>query len=191
MIEGYTDAKGSDSHNLPLSQKRTDSVKDWLVTKGGINGEKLSTKGWGKAKPVAPNTNPDGSDNPEGRQKNRRVEVTVKKQGFAVSAETVPPVMKPAKAAEPPHEQRQAKGAIPEKREVPLGWYRVMVATPVRSEPRTNAEILTQLQRQTRVRVVRTVGDYLEVRSAKKDRPPGYVLRKDVLFVGGEEQDTE
>ena len=79
LIEGYTDAKGADSYNLPLSQKRADSVKAWLATKGGVNGQKLSTKGWGKAKPVAPNTNPDGSDNPEGRQKNRRVEVTVKK----------------------------------------------------------------------------------------------------------------
>jgi outer membrane protein OmpA-like peptidoglycan-associated protein len=39
----------------------------------------MTTKGWGEAKPVAPNTHPDGSDNPEGRQKNRRVELTVKK----------------------------------------------------------------------------------------------------------------
>jgi outer membrane protein OmpA-like peptidoglycan-associated protein len=51
-----------------------------LVKKGGVDGRQLAAKGWGKSKPVAPNTKPDGSDNPEGRQKNRRVEVTVKKQ---------------------------------------------------------------------------------------------------------------
>ena len=54
-------------------------MKSWLVQKGGMNGNQIKTKGWGKANPVAPNTNPDGSDNPEGRQKNRRVEITVKK----------------------------------------------------------------------------------------------------------------
>ena len=79
LIEGYTDSKGSDSYNLRLSQRRADSVKNWLVKKGGINGKNISTKGWGEANPVAPNENPDGSDNTEGRQKNRRVEITVKK----------------------------------------------------------------------------------------------------------------
>ena len=78
-IDGYTDAKGADPYNLRLSDKRAAAVKSWLVQKGGVNGKQIKTKGWGKANPVAPNTNPDGSDNPEGRQKNRRVEITVKK----------------------------------------------------------------------------------------------------------------
>lgn len=78
-IDGYTDAKGADPYNLRLSDRRTVSVKSWLVQKGGMNGKQIKTKGWGKANPVAPNTNPDGSDNPDGRQKNRRVEITVKK----------------------------------------------------------------------------------------------------------------
>jgi outer membrane protein OmpA-like peptidoglycan-associated protein len=39
----------------------------------------MQTRGWGAAKPVAPNKHPDGSDDPEGRQKNRRVEITIKK----------------------------------------------------------------------------------------------------------------
>ncbi|MBI3325177.1 MAG: OmpA family protein [Nitrospinae bacterium] len=78
-IDGYTDAKGADPHNLRLSDKRAASVKSWLAQKGGVDGKRIKTKGWGKAKPVAPNTHPDGSDNPEGRQKNRRVEITVKK----------------------------------------------------------------------------------------------------------------
>jgi len=80
LIEGYTDSKGSDSYNLKLSQNRAASVKDWLVKKGGVGNKKITTKGWGEAKPVAPNENEDGSDNPEGRQKNRRVEITVKKR---------------------------------------------------------------------------------------------------------------
>jgi outer membrane protein OmpA-like peptidoglycan-associated protein len=54
-------------------------VKNWLVLKGSLNGRQIQTKGWGTAKPVAPNANPDGSDNPEGRQQNRRVEITVRK----------------------------------------------------------------------------------------------------------------
>jgi outer membrane protein OmpA-like peptidoglycan-associated protein len=39
----------------------------------------FSTQGFGAKKPVAPNTEPDGSDDPEGRQKNRRAEIVVKK----------------------------------------------------------------------------------------------------------------
>ncbi len=80
LVGGHTDSKGSESYNLRLSQRRADSVKDWLVKNGGIDGNRILTKGWGEQKPVAPNTNPDGSDNPEGRQKNRRVEITVKKE---------------------------------------------------------------------------------------------------------------
>jgi len=55
------------------------SVKSWFITKGGIGSGTMETVGYGEAKPVAPNTNPDGSDNPDGRQKNRRVEILIKK----------------------------------------------------------------------------------------------------------------
>ena len=61
------------------TDKRAAAVKSWLVQKGSVNGKQIKTKGWGKANAVAPNINPDGSDNPDGRQKNRRVEITVKK----------------------------------------------------------------------------------------------------------------
>lgn len=77
-IDGYTDSKGNDDYNLKLSIRRADSVKTWLASKGAI-GAVLVSKGLGEANPVEPNENPDGSDNPEGRQKNRRVEITVKK----------------------------------------------------------------------------------------------------------------
>jgi outer membrane protein OmpA-like peptidoglycan-associated protein len=79
VIDGYTDGKGDDTYNRRLSDKRAAAVKTWLVQEAGVEGKRIQTKGWGKANPVAPNTNPDGSDNPEGRQKNRRVEITVKK----------------------------------------------------------------------------------------------------------------
>jgi outer membrane protein OmpA-like peptidoglycan-associated protein len=78
-IEGHSDAKGADDYNQKLSLKRAKSVQIWFVEKGGLKAMKFETIGWGEAKPVAPNTKPDGSDDPEGRQKNRRVEITVKK----------------------------------------------------------------------------------------------------------------
>jgi outer membrane protein OmpA-like peptidoglycan-associated protein len=79
LIEGHTDSKGPDDYNLDLSDRRAVAVKDWLMTKGGVVRATITTRGWGEAKPVAANSNPDGSDNPEGRQQNRRVEITVKK----------------------------------------------------------------------------------------------------------------
>lgn len=80
-IEGHTDAKGADAYNQTLSERRADSVRQWLVNPGGIAASRMTIAGWGKRRPVAPNTKPDGSDDPEGRQKNRRVEITVKRDG--------------------------------------------------------------------------------------------------------------
>lgn len=80
LINGYTDSKGSDPYNQRLSEGRANSVKQWLTTQGGISGVALQTRGFGKANPVAPNTKPDGSDNPDGRAKNRRVEVVIPTQ---------------------------------------------------------------------------------------------------------------
>lgn len=75
-IEGHTDAKGTDAYNQTLSEKRAQTVKDWLVAHGALPAT-TPIQGWGKRKPIAPNTRPDGSDDPAGRQKNRRVEVVV------------------------------------------------------------------------------------------------------------------
>jgi outer membrane protein OmpA-like peptidoglycan-associated protein len=79
QIEGHTDSKGSDSYNERLSDRRANAVKDWLINKEGLKNVKFETRGFGSRKPVSPNTKPDGSDNPEGRQKNRRVEIILKK----------------------------------------------------------------------------------------------------------------
>ncbi len=75
-IEGYTDAIGSAAYNQTLSEKRAQVVRDWLVSHDYLPAS-TPTEGFGKNRPVAPNTNPDGSDNPKGRQQNRRVEVVV------------------------------------------------------------------------------------------------------------------
>lgn len=74
-INGHTDAKGSASHNKKLSDERAKSVSAWLTENGGLGKIKFALKGLGATKPAAPNTKPDGSDNPEGRQLNRRVEI--------------------------------------------------------------------------------------------------------------------
>ncbi len=79
LIEGHTDSRGSEQYNLKLSEQRALSVKNWMVKNGGVEQSRISTKGWGAVRPVAPNTNPDRSDNPAGRQKNRRVEITIRK----------------------------------------------------------------------------------------------------------------
>ena len=78
LIEGHTDAKGKQPYNLKLSERRAASVKNWLAAKG-IAEANVKTRGWGAAKPVAPNSKSDGSDDPDARQKNRRVEITIKK----------------------------------------------------------------------------------------------------------------
>lgn len=78
-IEGHTDSKGNDAYNQKLSERRAASVKAWFTAKEGLGKVQFSTQGFGAKKPVAPNTKPDGSDDPEGRQKNRRVEIIIKK----------------------------------------------------------------------------------------------------------------
>jgi outer membrane protein OmpA-like peptidoglycan-associated protein len=75
-LSAHTDNIGSDEANVKLSQARAQSCVDYLVSKG-ISKERLIAKGYGKNVPIAPNQNEDGSDNPEGRQKNRRTEFKV------------------------------------------------------------------------------------------------------------------
>lgn len=77
LISGYTDSKGSDAYNKRLSLARAQAVKNWFEAQGLH--QNYQTEGLGAANPVAPNTNDDGSDNPEGRAKNRRVEIIVNK----------------------------------------------------------------------------------------------------------------
>lgn len=75
-IIGFTDSKSSAAFNKKLSEKRAKSAIDYLVAKG-ISVERFVAKGMGKENPIAININSDGSDNPDGRQFNRRVDVKI------------------------------------------------------------------------------------------------------------------
>lgn len=77
VIEGHTDSVGGAAYNLALSDARARSVRDWLAARHYVS-PALATKGYGAARPVAPNAKPDGTDNPQGRALNRRVEVVIK-----------------------------------------------------------------------------------------------------------------
>lgn len=75
-IGSHTDDKGGEKYNLRLSEKRAAGVVAYLV-KGGISADRLTYKGYGQSQPIAPNTFPNGADNPEGRQQNRRTEFKI------------------------------------------------------------------------------------------------------------------
>jgi len=77
-LSAHTDSKGTDKYNQKLSDARAKSVVAYLVSKG-IDPNRLKSKGYGETMPIAPNTNDDGSDNPAGREKNRRTEFKVLK----------------------------------------------------------------------------------------------------------------
>ncbi len=73
-ITGHTDAKGSDDYNVRLSQARAKMVKEQLAALG-VSPSQVVTEGMGKAAPLSPNQKADGSDDPEGRSRNRRAEI--------------------------------------------------------------------------------------------------------------------
>src|SRR3546814_16131383 len=73
-VRGHSDSRGSDSDNLRVSEARTKAVADYLVTKG-IAADRMTELGVGETRPIAPNAHLDGSDDEQGRAKNRRVDV--------------------------------------------------------------------------------------------------------------------
>ena len=77
-MSAHTDSKGSDDYNFKLSDNRARSVMEYIISKG-IPASRITSQGYGETKPVADNTNADGTDNPEGRQLNRRVEFKILK----------------------------------------------------------------------------------------------------------------
>lgn len=68
VVEGHTDSAGNTAANMKLSQRRADSVRNYLIQKFGIAPERISAKGFGPTKPVADNKTSAG------KQKNRRIE---------------------------------------------------------------------------------------------------------------------
>jgi OOP family OmpA-OmpF porin len=85
-IWGHSDSSGSDASNLIASRKRAEAARDYLV-KRGVAAERITVIALGEARPIAPNRKLDGSDDPEGRDKNRRVEIKVDLPKAAPAAE--------------------------------------------------------------------------------------------------------
>ena len=77
LIEGFTDSTGSSAHNLELSQRRAEAVRNALLGKG-ISRDRIATRGYGAAYPVA------GNDSAANRQLNRRVEIVLSEEGAAI-----------------------------------------------------------------------------------------------------------
>ena len=76
-VAGHTDSIGSEQYNQGLSERRARAVYDYLAAHGIDRARMAGPTGYGESRPIAPNTNPDGSDNPEGRAMNRRTELNV------------------------------------------------------------------------------------------------------------------
>ncbi|WP_177192042.1 OmpA family protein [Chitinophaga arvensicola] len=85
-MSAHTDSVGSVKFNDKLSQERAQSCVDYLISRG-VSPERLIAKGYGKSKPIAPNSLPNHKDNPEGRQMNRRTEFKVLKRQVQVKVE--------------------------------------------------------------------------------------------------------
>jgi len=88
QIEGHTDSVGGDDFNQQLSERRADSVRDFLAEQG-VPGSNITARGFGKMQPVASN------DTPEGRQRNRRVELVVNGDAIGNTASASAAVSQP------------------------------------------------------------------------------------------------
>ena len=76
-LSAHTDSRGTDEYNETLSQRRAEAIRFYLIDNKKIYPERLKSKGYGEYVPVAANENADGTDNPEGRQRNRRCEFRI------------------------------------------------------------------------------------------------------------------
>ena len=76
QINGHTDSNGDEDYNINFSKLRANYIKNYL-NKKGISNSRMNTVGLGESKPKVSNTNSDGSDNPQARQQNRRVEFEI------------------------------------------------------------------------------------------------------------------
>lgn len=72
IVEGHTDSQGSESYNQGLSQRRANSVRNYLVQQG-YPGDRIQAQGMGEGSPIANNASP------EGRANNRRVEIVIQR----------------------------------------------------------------------------------------------------------------
>ena len=83
QIDGHADWIGTIEYNMALSEKRAKSAYNYLTDKKNVSENRLSYQYFGEALPIAPNKNKDGTDNPDGRQLNRRCEFKIDESGTA------------------------------------------------------------------------------------------------------------
>ncbi len=88
-ISGHSDTRGNDRDNLAASRKRAEAVRDYLLSKG-VATERMTVVALGENRALVPNAKSDGSDDPEARAKNRRVEVKVALPEPAEAQESAP-----------------------------------------------------------------------------------------------------
>ncbi|MGH8074761.1 MAG: OmpA family protein, partial [Lysobacter sp.] len=76
-VAGHTDSRGDAKYNQSLSERRAKAVYDYLVESGIDKARLIGPVGFGEMRPLVPNQKPDGSDDPDGRAKNRRTELNI------------------------------------------------------------------------------------------------------------------
>ncbi|KQO57510.1 hypothetical protein ASF14_16345 [Sphingomonas sp. Leaf257] len=79
-LRGHSDSEGDDEANRIMSRKRAEAVRDYLARKG-LDRSRMRVIALGETRPVAPNAKPDGSDDSDGRARNRRVEIELDRGG--------------------------------------------------------------------------------------------------------------
>ena len=98
VLRGSTDSHGSDADNKAASKKRAEAVAHYLE-KHGVAKDRITVIALGEGRPIAPNAKLDGSDDPEGRARNRRVDISVKPGDLPVPAATPTPGPSPSPTA--------------------------------------------------------------------------------------------
>jgi OmpA-OmpF porin, OOP family len=81
-LSAHTDSRGTDEYNEQLSHRRALAIRFYLINARNIDPQRLEAKGYGEFVPIAQNENLDGTDNPEGRQRNRRCEFRILKDEY-------------------------------------------------------------------------------------------------------------
>ena len=86
VVSGHTDSTGSAQKNQQLSQRRAESVRDWMRDTGDVDESCFAVQGFGQSRPI------ESNDTPEGRAANRRVEISLVPQADACqAADAIPP----------------------------------------------------------------------------------------------------
>jgi OOP family OmpA-OmpF porin len=106
-IGGHASSEGSDKHNLKLSDARTKSVMEYLVTKGNVPKEKLSAKGYGETKPLV---SPEETE--ADRERNRRVEFLIVEQDVTKKKVEVDPTTGKENVVESATETKKAAPVV-------------------------------------------------------------------------------